>query len=121
MRAQWNLGIGALAAAVFTGLLAASAVAQDAPQEEGLNSSVSERRAETRFSGGGGGGGGMGGTTLSEGSIALHAGFRVGAGGELDDDGPGDDDLLATFGLQLGGEYVLHKYVALGGEFRMGW
>jgi hypothetical protein len=101
-------------------LLAGSAVskasAQDDP-EQGLvgEAQVTESSVSADTSGGGGGGGG---TTLSNGSIALWGGFRLGVGGGADSDPGGEDDLNATFGLQIGGEYVVWDYVAVGGELR---
>jgi hypothetical protein len=60
---------------------------------------------------------------LTRGSVALTAGLHLGMGGTASVDIPGpldvEDDLVATVGLQLGGEYVLLDYLALGGELRL--
>jgi hypothetical protein len=60
---------------------------------------------------------------LTKGRIALTAGVHLGLGGSVNVDVPGpldaEDDLATTIGLQLGGEYVLHPYFALGGELRL--
>jgi hypothetical protein len=60
------------------------------------------------------------------GPLSLYGGLRLGFGGEVsienDDTGAeGEDDLLATIGLQLGADYVVWDYVAVGGELRLGW
>ena len=60
---------------------------------------------------------------LARGSIALTGGIHLGMGGKASIDIPGpldaEDDLVATIGLQLGAEYVLLDYLALGGELRL--
>jgi hypothetical protein len=136
MRARWNLK-----AATLGWLLAATAPtsAQYAPQEEGLvgpateeeQSQVEHRSASeysTSFSASEEtassrkrerkGGSAMG-TPPAQGSIVLYGGMRLGAGGKFSADPGGSDGLRATIGLQVGAEYILHDYFALGGEFRM--
>ena len=60
---------------------------------------------------------------LARGSIALTGGIHLGMGGKASIDIPGpldaEDDLVATIGLQLGAEYVMLDYLALGGELRL--
>lgn len=137
MRARWNLK-----AATLGLLLAATAPAsaQDAPQEEGLvapppqeeeeqqverwsapeqsasfsasESTASDRSRERK-------GGSAMGTPPAQGSIVLYGGLRIGAGGYVDFDPGGSDDLRATIGFQVGAEYILHNYFAIGGEFRL--
>lgn len=61
----------------------------------------------------------------SAGPLRFYGGFRIGFGGEVENDPDGgtssDDDLLATPGLQLGADYVLMDYFAAGAELRFGW
>ena len=80
--------------------------AEAAPQEDG---DVEEDAASGRW--------------LNPGDIAFMAGVHLGMGGGFEVDVPGpldvEDDLAATIGLQLGGEYVLHPLFALGGELRL--
>jgi hypothetical protein len=76
-----------------------------APQEEGGAPEASKR-----------------GGWLTPGSIALNAGVHLGMGGTERIDRSGldsDSDMVATIGMQIGGEYVLHKYFAAGGELRL--
>jgi hypothetical protein len=60
---------------------------------------------------------------LTEGSIALNAGMHLGLGGKARVDRSGgldsDNPMVAGIGMQLGGEYVVHKYFAAGGELRL--
>jgi hypothetical protein len=56
---------------------------------------------------------GFGGESETDAEVAVGAG-GIGFGLELD----GEEDLITTLGAQFGAEYVLHRYFALGGEFR---
>jgi hypothetical protein len=65
---------------------------------------------------------GKGGGWLTQGSIAVFAGVHLGMGGNLHIESGGfdtDDDLVATLGMQLGGEYIVHPYFAAGAELRL--
>ncbi len=53
------------------------------------------------------------------GPLTVYGGVRLGLGGVADYDPGGEDDLIATFGLQAGADYVLMPYFALGGELRI--
>lgn len=57
------------------------------------------------------------------GKFRLYGGARLGFGGEVETDPEGgmksDDDLLTTFGGQIGADYVVMDYVALGAELRV--
>ena len=57
------------------------------------------------------------------GPLRLYGGFNVAVGGEVKiEDYPfGGLDSDPTVGLQLGADYVLHKYFSLGGEMRFLW
>jgi len=54
------------------------------------------------------------------GPLTVYAGARLGFGGDADYDPGGSDELITTFGLQAGADYVIMDYFALGGEIRMG-
>jgi hypothetical protein len=62
----------------------------------------------------------------ARGPLSVYGGLRLGFGGELsfedDDTGfEGEDDMLATIGLQAGADYVIWDYIAVGGELRLAW
>lgn len=63
----------------------------------------------------------------SVGALRVYGGFRLGVGGgfkPIDVDGAPDDILAlakATPGLQLGVDYVVMDYFAIGGETRLSW
>jgi hypothetical protein len=104
-------------------LATASGAAQEAPQEEGLVAPPSQSEFDSASETSGGGGGGGMGSTLSRGSFLLYGGLRFGYGGNLsveyENGAEADGDLDGTVGMQLGGEYILHDYFAIGGEFRL--
>lgn len=60
--------------------------------------------------------------------LRLYAGPGFGFGGESELDVSlggglgldGEADLITTFGAQAGAEYLVHRYFAIGGEFRFG-
>jgi hypothetical protein len=61
------------------------------------------------------------GTYLTPGTVSLYVGGLVGFGGSYHVEAGSIDsetDLAPTWGLQLGLDYVIHKYFALGAEFR---
>jgi hypothetical protein len=97
----------------------ATAFAQDeAEQEEG----VVELSADTNTQVGEP----VGPTASPRGPLSVYGGLRLGFGGnlhtEIDDTGfDGDDDMLATIGLQGGADYILMDYFAVGGELRLAW
>jgi hypothetical protein len=59
------------------------------------------------------------------GKLRFYGGMRVGFGGhfnvDLNSGGSRNQALKATIGIQAGVDYVVMKYFAIGGEFRLGW
>ena len=62
------------------------------------------------------------------GNVRLYGGPGFGFGGDLDVDVDGPlggnlqlgDDLVTTFGFQLGADFVVHRFIAVGFEYRFG-
>jgi hypothetical protein len=63
--------------------------------------------------------------TPAAGPLRVYGGIRLGVGGGIKPLEPEDPDLMltapATPGLQIGAEYVVWKYLALGVETRLNW
>ncbi len=64
------------------------------------------------------------GSAGAQGNLRLYGGLRLGFGGETDVElkgvsGSFHDDLLTTFGGQVGADYVVMDYFAIGGELRL--
>jgi hypothetical protein len=107
-----NRTFGAIAITLGLTDLTAHASAQDeALQEEGI-----VELSDASVAGGDVG--------ASQGKLRLYGGLRLGFGGEIEVEPEGggsvDIDLATTFGGQVGADYVLMDYVALGGELRLG-
>lgn len=96
--------------------LSSPALADDAAQETGAvsisaNANASGPRYSARRS--------------NVGDLRIHAGLHFGFGGELEVDPERgfdvEEDLDPTIGTQVGVDYVLMEYFALGGELRLSW
>ena len=57
--------------------------------------------------------------TTVPGPLTIYGGARLGFGGEAAYDPGASDDLITTFGLHAGADYVIIPNFALGGELRM--
>src|SRR5688500_8921735 len=58
------------------------------------------------------------------GALRVYGGFRLGVGGGIRPTDPSEDFMLtakAAPGLQLGVDYVVMEYFAIGAETRLGW
>jgi len=68
-------------------------------------------------------GGGSSAATGSRGPLRLYGGLHFGGGGNvkiMPEDGDSHKfDVGGLIGFQLGADYVMHKYFAIGGEFRL--
>ena len=61
---------------------------------------------------------------VAAGALRVYGGMRVGVGGGFKTVKPSHNVILtspATPGIQVGADYVLHKYFALGAETRLNW
>ena len=93
--------------------LCSAASAQDAPQEEGAVELSAELNTPKQAPTGG----------ANAHPLRLYGGLRFDVGGSFVDvdDNNADVDAKGAIGLQLGVDYVLMDYFAIGGETRLGW
>ncbi|MFT3925632.1 MAG: hypothetical protein QM778_24035 [Myxococcales bacterium] len=103
-------------------LTGASAQAQD-PEAGEVSTSETTTTTVTTTSADTGGGSVSSGSTGAQGPLRLYGGLHFGGGGNvkvMPEEGDSDKaDLAGLIGFQLGADYVMHQYFAIGGEFRL--